>query len=95
MSDEVKNEDVVAELKAMIEANKKKETWVGTAAKNGGGALAGGYAGTLAAPLVVGALGAVLAPFTGGLSVAAAAAITGATVIGGAVVGHKMSKDIE
>lgn len=91
---DMQDADVVAEIKAMLEA-KKKETVLGKVAKNGGGALAGGYAGTLAAPLVVGLAGAVLAPFTGGLSIAAAAAITGATVIGGAVVGHKMAKDLD
>jgi hypothetical protein len=47
------------------------------------------------APAVVWGVGAILAPFTGGLSVAAAAAVTAATVVGTAVVGHKMSKDID
>jgi FtsH-binding integral membrane protein len=89
------NKDMVARMEALLAEKEKKETWVGTVAKNGGGAVAGGYVGTLAAPLVVGTIGAVLAPFTGGLSVAAAAAITGATVIGAGVIGHKMSKDVD
>lgn len=74
----------------------KKDTVVGVAMKNGGGALAGGVVGALvAAPVVTWGVGIMLAPFTGGLSVAAAAAVTAATIAGGAVVGHKMSKKID
>lgn len=91
---EMSNEDVMAEMKAMMEERNKK-SMVGKVMKNGGGAVAGGYLGSLAAPLVVGAAGVLLAPITGGLSVAAAAALAGATVVGGAVVGHKMAKDVD
>lgn len=82
------NEELMEELRKMAEANKKKETAVGTVMKNGGGAVAGGTVGWY-----VGAgIGAALAPFTGGVSIAVAP-IIGAVVAGG--LGHKMSKDID
>lgn len=84
---EMSNEDLMAELKAMAEANKKKETVVGSIAKNGGGAVAGGYLGWLAG----GAVAVALAPLTGGLSVI----IPPLMGVGGAVVGHKASKAID
>jgi hypothetical protein len=74
----------------------KKDTVVGTVMKNGGGAAAGALVGTaVVAPLAIWGLGIVLAPFTGGLSVAAAAAVTATAVVGTAVVAHKKSQDIE
>jgi hypothetical protein len=84
MADDV---DVVAELKAMIEANKKKETAVGAVMKNGGGAVAGGTLGYIGG----GALAVALAPFTGGASLL----IPVLTGVAGAVAGHKVSKDID
>lgn len=89
------DKDVVARLEALLAEKEKKESVVGKVMKNGGGAVTGAWAGSVAAPLVVGGIGAILAPFTGGLSVAAAAALTAGAVVGGAVVGHKMSKDID
>lgn len=80
-------DDVLAELQAMIEANKKKETAVGVVMKNGGGAVAGGTLGYIGG----GALAVALAPFTGGASLVIPI-LSGAV---GAVAGHKMSKDIE
>lgn len=77
-------------------ADEKKPTIVGEAMKNGGGAVAGGAVGAaIVAPLAVWGIGIALAPFTGGLSAAAAAAITAGAVIGGAYVGHKKSQDID
>jgi hypothetical protein len=74
----------------------KKETVVGSVMKNGGGAVTGAVVGTaVVAPLAIWGLGIVLAPFTGGLSVAAAAAVTAAAVVGTAVVGHKKSQEID
>jgi hypothetical protein len=79
-----------------VKVEKKEETVVGTVMKNGGGALTGGVLGAVvAAPVVVWGLGAILAPFTGGLSLAAAGAVTAATIAGAAVVGHKASKKID
>lgn len=75
---------------------KKDETIVGTAMKNGGGAVVGGALGAaVVAPLAVWGIGLALAPFTGGLSAAAAAAITAGAVVGGAVIGHKKSKELD
>jgi hypothetical protein len=89
------DEDIVARMERML-AEKEKETLVKKVAKNGGGLLAGGVVGSLVvAPAVVWGVGAVLAPFTGGLSLAGAAAVTAAAVAGSAVVGHKMAKDID
>jgi hypothetical protein len=80
----------------MADEPKKEETVVGTVMKNGGGALTGGAIGVaVAAPVVVWGLGTVLAPFTGGLSLVAAAAVTAAVGVGGAVYGHKLSKKID
>jgi len=80
-------DDVLAELQAMIEANKKKETAVGVVLKNGGGAVAGGTLGYIGG----GALAVALAPFTGGASLLIPI-ITGAA---GAVAGHKMSENVD
>jgi hypothetical protein len=90
-------EAVLAEKEAELEAAKKKKTnAVDVAMKNGGGAVAGGLLGVaIAAPAAVWVAGALAAPFTGGLSVAAAAAVTAAAVAGSAVVGHKMAKDVD
>lgn len=88
--------DVVARLEALLAEKEKKETVVGKVMKNGGGAFAGGVLGSIVvAPAVVWGAGAILAPFTGGLSLGAAAAVTAATIAGTAVVGHKMSKDVD
>jgi hypothetical protein len=79
------DEDIVARMERMLAEKEKKETMVGTAMKNGGGALTGGLLGVaVTAPAAVWIVGALAAPFTGGLSVAASA-----------VVGHKMAKDID
>ena len=75
---------------------KPSETVVGTVMKNGGGAATGAVVGAaVVAPLAIWGLGVVLAPFTGGLSLAAATAVTAAGVVGTAVVAHKMSQKIE
>ena len=88
--------DVEAYIRKIMDEEKKKETVVGKVMKNGGGAATGAVLGSIAvAPAVVWGVGAVLAPFTGGLSLGAAAAISAAAVVGTAVVGHKMSKDID
>ena len=80
----------------MADEVKKDETVVATVMKNGGGAVTGGLLGVaIAAPAVVWGVGAILAPFTGGLSLAAAGAITAATVVGTAIVGHQISKKID
>jgi hypothetical protein len=89
-------EALLAAKEAELEAAKSKKTVVGTVMKNGGGAATGAVLGSIAvAPAVVWGVGAVLAPFTGGLSLGAAAALSAAAVVGTAVVGHKMSKDID
>jgi hypothetical protein len=88
------DEDIVARMERML-AEKEQESVVKKVAKNGGGLVAGGYVGTLAAPVVVGAVSAILAPFTGGLSLAAGALVGGAVIAGSAVMGHKMAKDID
>jgi hypothetical protein len=89
-------EAILAAKEAELEAANSKKTVVGTAMKNGGGAVAGGLLGVaVAAPVAVWVAGALAAPFTGGLSIAAAAAVTAAAVAGSAVVGHKMSKDMD
>lgn len=84
---EEKNE-VEAYIRKIMDEEKKKETAVGTVMKNGGGAVAGGsvgwYAGT--------AIGAALAPVTGGASLVLGPLLG---MIGGGAVGHKMSKDID
>jgi hypothetical protein len=67
---------------------------VGTVMKNGGAGLRA-VVGAVVAPLAIWGLGIVLAPFTGGLSLAAAIAVTAAAVVGTAVVGHKKSQDID
>jgi hypothetical protein len=89
------DEDIVARMEALLAAKEKEPSFVSKAMRNGGGAVTGAFAGSVVAPLVVGGVAAILAPFTGGLSVAAAAALTAGAVIGGGVVGHKMSKDID
>jgi hypothetical protein len=81
------NEELMAELKAMAEANKKKRTVVGEIAANGGGAVAGGYIGYVAGS----ALALVAAPFTGGLSLV----IPPLLGVGGAVYGHQMGKKLD
>jgi hypothetical protein len=89
-------EAILAAKEAELEAANSKKTAVGTVMKNGGGAVAGGLLGVaVAAPAAVWVVGALAAPFTGGLSIAAAAAVTAAAVAGSAVVGHKMSKDMD
>jgi hypothetical protein len=89
------DEDMVARMEALLAEKEKGPSVVGKVMRNGGGAVTGAYVGSIAAPLVVGAAAAILAPFTGGLSIAAAAALTAGAVIGGGVVGHKMSKDVD
>lgn len=81
---EMSNDELLAALRDQA---KKKDTVVGSVAKNGGGAVAGGYLGWLAG----GAVAVALAPLTGGLSVI----IPPLMGIGGAVVGHKASKAID
>jgi hypothetical protein len=89
-------EAILEAKEAELEAAKDKKTVVGTVMKNGGGAATGAVLGSIAvAPAVVWGVGAVLAPFTGGLSLGAAAAISAAAVVGTAVVGHKMAKDVD
>lgn len=69
------------------------DTIIGTVMKNGGGALGGALiGGSVVAPLAVWGLGVVLAPFTGGLSLAAAGAVTAGAVAVGAVIGHEKSQ---
>jgi hypothetical protein len=80
----------------MADEPKKEDTVVGTVMKNGGGAATGALVGTaVVAPLAIWGLGVILTPFTGGLSLAAAAAVTAGAVVGTAVVGHKASKKID
>jgi hypothetical protein len=89
-------EAILEAKEAELEAAKSKGTVIGQVMRNGGGAATGAVLGTIAvAPAVVWGVGTVLAPFTGGLSLAAAGAITAATVVGSAVVAHKMSKDVD
>ena len=77
-------------------SDEKKPTVTGEVMRQGGGALTGGVVGAVvAAPVITWGLGVMLAPFTGGLSVAAAAAVTAAATIGGAVMGHKMAKKVD
>ena len=74
----------------------KNETIVGSIAKNGGGLGAGAIlGGVVLAPAVVWGLGIILAPFTAGVSVGAAAAITAGAIATGAIVGHKQAKKID
>ena len=88
--------EVEAYIRKIMDEEKKKENVVGKVMKNGGGAATGAVLGSIVvAPAVVWGVGAVLAPFTGGLSLGAAAAVTAGTIVGTAVVGHKMSKDID
>jgi hypothetical protein len=89
------DEDMVARMEALLAEKEKSPSVVGKVMRNGGGAVTGAFAGSVVAPLVVGGVAAILAPFTGGLSVAAAAALTAGAVIGGGVMGHKMSKDVD
>ncbi len=87
MATSSEKDEVLAELQAMLEANKKKETAVGVVMKNGGGAVAGGTLGWIGG----GALAVALAPFTGGASLI----IPVLTGVAGTVAGHKMAKDID
>jgi hypothetical protein len=80
-------DETLAELQAMLDANKKKETAVGVVLKNGGGAVAGGTLGWIGG----GALAVALAPFTGGASLI----IPVLTSAAGAVAGHKMSENVD
>jgi len=74
----------------------ENSTVIGTILRNGGGAAAGAVAGAaVVAPLAIWGLGIVLAPFTGGLSVAAAAAVTATAVVGTAVIAHEKSKNVQ
>ena len=81
------NEELMAELRKMAEANKNKSTVTGDIMKQGGGAVVGaglGYA--VGIPVA-----AVLAPFTFGLS----AVIPFALGAAGGVYGHKAAKKID
>jgi hypothetical protein len=72
----------------MADEPKNDDTLVGTVMKNGGGAATGAViAGGVLGPIVAG----VLAPFTGGLSLA----IPPLMAVAGGIWGHKESQKIK